>query len=79
MGRLLIKPDATTAIAYSDLLPTTISSSIIMRSPMSTKLIIMVLGSTVESTDELPFSVLGTIIPHFCSFVNTLQRIYSKC
>jgi len=46
--------------AHSDLLPTTISSSIMMRSPMSTRLIIMVLGSNVEFTDRLPFSVLGT-------------------
>jgi hypothetical protein len=46
---------------------------------MSTRLIIMVLGSNVEFTDRLPFLVLGTIIPHFCLFVNTLQRICSKC
>ena len=42
---------------------------------MSTKLIIMVLGSKIEFTDRLPFSILGTSIPHFYLFVNTLAQI----
>ena len=45
--------------AQSDLLPTTTSSSII-RSSISTRLITMVSGSNVEFTDRLPFLLLYT-------------------
>jgi len=42
---------------------------------MSTRLIRMVLGSNVEFTDKLPFSILGIIIPHFCLLVNTFAKL----
>jgi len=47
---------------------------------MSTRLIIMVLGSSAEFTDRLPFSILGIIITYFHPFVNTLSQIlrYAK-
>lgn len=61
-----------TICAQSKLLPTPTSSSIIMRSPMSTRLIIMVLGSNVEFTDRLPFLVLykdyDTTLPLVCQY-----------
>jgi hypothetical protein len=42
---------------------------------MSTRLIIMVLGSNIEFTDRLPFSVLGTSIPHFCLSVKAFPKL----
>jgi len=41
---------------------------------MSTRLIRMVLGSNVEFTDGLPFSILHISIPYFPLFVNTLLK-----